>query len=95
MSIHLIFIWYGDHSGGATPGLVSITEVKSSSVLDCTVGAGLWELHDVAGLFIFILLLFVNSDSKILFSLIINIGKCFYLRTFDFKKKYFFLLKIY
>ena len=51
----ILFIWYGDHSGGATPGLVSIPEVKSSSVLDCTVGAGLWEPQDVAGLFIFIL----------------------------------------
>lgn len=29
--------WYGGHSGGATPGLVSIPEVKSSSDLGCTV----------------------------------------------------------
>ena len=64
MSIHLIFIWYGDHSGGATPGLVSIPEVKSSSVLDCTVGAGLWELHGVAGhLYSFyIIILKLNLD---------------------------------
>ena len=41
--------WHGDHSGGATPGLVPIPEVKSSSDLDCTIGAGLWELQDVAG----------------------------------------------
>lgn len=45
----IIIHWYGDHGGGATPGLVSIPEVKSSSDLDCTVGAGLWELQDVAG----------------------------------------------
>ncbi len=66
----LSIIWYGDHSGGATPGLVSIPEVKSSSVLDCTVGAGLWELQDVAGLFIFILKCYLLIlISKILFSL--------------------------
>ena len=41
--------WYGDHSGGATPGPISNPEVKSSSDLDCTIGAGLWELQDVAG----------------------------------------------
>jgi hypothetical protein len=29
--------WHGDHSGGATPGLVSIPEVKSSSDLSCTI----------------------------------------------------------
>ncbi len=42
------YYWYGDHSGGATPGLVSIPEVKSSSDLDCTI-VFLWELQDVAG----------------------------------------------
>ena len=37
--IHLNdFIWYGGHSGGVTPGLVSIPEVKSSCVFGCTVG---------------------------------------------------------
>lgn len=41
--------WYGDHSGGVTPGPVSIPEVKSSSDLNGTIGAGLWELQDVAG----------------------------------------------
>jgi hypothetical protein len=32
------FIWFGGHSGGVTPGLVSIPEVKSSCVFGCTVG---------------------------------------------------------
>lgn len=45
--------WHGDHSGGATPGLVSIPEVKSSSDLECTVGESLWEIHDVAGHYIY------------------------------------------
>lgn len=48
--IFIIFHWHGGHSGGATPGLVSIPEVKSSSDLGCTVDF-LWEPHDVAGLF--------------------------------------------
>lgn len=30
--------WFGGHSGGVTPGLVSIPEVKSSCVFGCTVG---------------------------------------------------------
>ena len=30
--------WFGDHSGGVTPGLVSIPEVKSSCVFGGTVG---------------------------------------------------------
>jgi len=33
-----VFIWCGGHSGGVTPGLVSIPEVKSSCVFGCTVG---------------------------------------------------------
>ena len=32
-----MFIWFGDHSGGDTPGLVSIPEVKSSCVLNGTI----------------------------------------------------------
>ena len=34
----VVFIWFGGHSGGVTPGLVSIPEVKSSCVFGCTVG---------------------------------------------------------
>jgi hypothetical protein len=34
----LIIYWCGGHSGGVTPGLVSIPEVKSSCVFGCTVG---------------------------------------------------------
>jgi hypothetical protein len=41
--------WFGGHSGGVTPGLVSIPEVKSSCVFGCTVGLRLWEPFDAAG----------------------------------------------
>ena len=34
----LLLFWFGDHSGGVTPGLVSIPEVKSSCVFCGTVG---------------------------------------------------------
>jgi hypothetical protein len=34
----MFIFWFGGHSGGVTPGLVSIPEVKSSCVFGCTVG---------------------------------------------------------
>ena len=33
MSVSYVHVWFGGHSGGAIPGLVSIPEVKSSCVL--------------------------------------------------------------
>lgn len=33
MSVSYVHCWFGGHSGGAIPGLVSIPEVKSSCVL--------------------------------------------------------------
>ncbi len=36
--------WFGDHSGGVTPGLVSIPEVKSSCVFGGTVGVPMGSL---------------------------------------------------
>ena len=51
--LYFIFVfmvfWFGGHSGGVTPGLVSIPEVKSSCVFGCTVGLRLWEPFDAAG----------------------------------------------
>ena len=48
---YIVFMcfWFGGHSGGVTPGLVSIPEVKSSCVFGCTVGLRLWEPFDAAG----------------------------------------------
>ena len=36
--VSVLYFWCGGHSGGVTPGLVSIPEVKSSCVFGCTVG---------------------------------------------------------
>ena len=40
-----VYVWFGDHGGGVTPGLVSIPEVKSSCVFDCTAGVPVGSLQ--------------------------------------------------
>ena len=55
-----VYVWFGDHGGGVTPGLVSIPEVKSSCVFDCTAGVPVGSLQRCRPFIIINLSLFVN-----------------------------------